>query len=80
MSDEDTLELRRVIVAHLAAKMLAEVERPDDKRSYTAEDYERLLASLNRNSPFHRLYELSINEVLNQATPVAFALPFHPAS
>jgi hypothetical protein len=43
MSDEDTLELRRVIVAHLSAKMLAEVERLDDERGYTAEDYERML-------------------------------------
>jgi hypothetical protein len=45
MSDEDTLELRRVIVAHLSQKMLAEVERIDDERGYTAEDYERMLNS-----------------------------------
>ena len=43
MSDEDTLELRRVIVAHLSKKMLAEVERIDAERGYTAEDYERML-------------------------------------
>lgn len=43
MSDEDTLELRRVIVAHLSQKMLAEVERIDDERGYTAENYERML-------------------------------------
>ncbi|MGI4874752.1 MAG: hypothetical protein ACRYFX_26655 [Janthinobacterium lividum] len=43
MSDEDTLELRRVIVAHLSQKMLAEVERIDNGRCYTAEDYERML-------------------------------------
>ena len=43
MSDEDTLELHRVIVAHLSQKMLAEVERIDDERGYTAEDYERML-------------------------------------
>jgi hypothetical protein len=43
MSDEDTLELRRVIVAHLSQKMLAEVERIDEERGYTAEDYERML-------------------------------------
>ena len=43
MSDEDTLELRRVIVAHLSQKMLAEVERIDSERGYTAEDYERML-------------------------------------
>lgn len=43
MSDEDTLELRRVIVAYLSTKMLAEVERIDDERGYTTEDYERML-------------------------------------
>lgn len=43
MSDDDTLELRRVIVAHLSKKMLAEVERIDNERGYTAEDYERML-------------------------------------
>ena len=43
MSDEDTLELRRIIVAHLSQKMLAEVERIDNERGYTAEDYERML-------------------------------------
>ena len=43
MSDEDTLELRRVIVAHLSQKMLAEVERIDNERGYTAADYERML-------------------------------------
>jgi hypothetical protein len=43
ISDEDTLELRRVIVAHLSKKMLAEVERIDNERGYTAEDYERML-------------------------------------
>jgi hypothetical protein len=43
MSDEDTLELQRVIVAHLSRKMLDEVERIDTERGYTAEDYERML-------------------------------------
>ncbi|MGI4874743.1 MAG: hypothetical protein ACRYFX_26610 [Janthinobacterium lividum] len=43
MSDEDTLQLRCVIVAHLSQKMLAEVERIDKERGYTAEDYERML-------------------------------------
>ena len=43
MSDEDTLELRRVIVTHLSQKMLDEVERIDNERGYTAEDYERML-------------------------------------
>ena len=43
MSDEEVLELRRVLVAHMSQKMLAEVERIDSKRGYTAEGYERML-------------------------------------
>ncbi|GGF17184.1 hypothetical protein [Hymenobacter cavernae] len=43
MSDEDILDLQRVIVAHLSQKMLAEVERIDTERGYTAEDYEQML-------------------------------------
>ena len=43
MSDEEVLELRRVLVAHMSQKMLAEVEHIDAKRRYTAEDYERML-------------------------------------
>ena len=43
MSDEEVLELRRVLVAHMSQKMLAEVERIDSERGYTAEDYERML-------------------------------------
>ena len=43
MSDEATLELQRVMVAHLSRKMLDEVERIDAERGYTAEDYERIL-------------------------------------
>lgn len=43
MSDEEVLELRRVLVAHLSQKMLAEVEQMDAERGYTAEDYERML-------------------------------------
>ena len=43
MSDEEVLELRRVLVAHMSQKMLAEVERIDAERGYTAEDYERML-------------------------------------
>ena len=43
MSDEEVLELRRVLVAHISQKMLAEVERIDNERGYTAEDFERML-------------------------------------
>ena len=43
MSDEEVLELQRVLVAHMSQKMLAEVERIDSERGYTAEDYERML-------------------------------------
>ena len=43
MSDEDILDLRRVMVAHLSQRMLAEVEHIDVERDYTAEDYERML-------------------------------------
>jgi hypothetical protein len=43
MSDEEVLELRRVLVAHMSQKMLAEVERIDTERGYTAEDFERML-------------------------------------
>ena len=43
MSDEEVLELRRVLVAHMSQKMLAAVEHMDIERGYTAEDYERML-------------------------------------
>ena len=43
MSDDEILELRRVMVAHLSQKMLAEVAHIDAERGYTAEDYERML-------------------------------------
>ena len=43
MSDEEVLELRRVLVAHMSQKMLAEAARIDAERGYTAEDYERML-------------------------------------
>ncbi|RTQ50911.1 hypothetical protein EJV47_09875 [Hymenobacter gummosus] len=43
MSDEEVLELRRVLVAHMSQKMLDEVERIDAERGYTTEDYERML-------------------------------------
>ena len=43
MSDEEVLELRRVLVAHMSQKMLVAVEQMDIERGYTAEDYERML-------------------------------------
>ena len=43
MSDEEVLELRRVLVAHMSQKMLVAVEYMDIERGYTAEDYERML-------------------------------------
>ena len=43
MSDEEVLELRRVLVAHMSQKMLVAVEHMDIERGYTAEDYERML-------------------------------------
>jgi RNA polymerase sigma factor (sigma-70 family) len=43
MSDEEILDLRRVMVAHLSQKMLAEVAHIDIERGYTTEDYERML-------------------------------------
>ena len=43
MSDEEVLDLRRVLVAHMSHKMVAEVGRIDAERGYTAEDYERML-------------------------------------
>ena len=43
MSDEDTLEIRRLLVTHLSKKLQDEVQRIDEERGYTAEDYERML-------------------------------------
>lgn len=43
MSDEEVLELRRVLVAHMSQKMLDGVERIDAERGYTDGDYERML-------------------------------------
>ena len=43
MSDEEILEIRPVLVEHMSKKLLAEVERIDTERGYTAEDYERML-------------------------------------
>ena len=42
MSDEQTLELRRVLVAHLSKQLLAEVERVNEERGYTAADIEAM--------------------------------------
>lgn len=43
MSDDEVLELRRVLVAHLSQKMLAEVERIDAERGYTTADIKAML-------------------------------------
>ncbi len=43
MSDEETLEIRRLLVTHLSKKLQEEVQRIDDERGYTTEDYERML-------------------------------------
>ena len=47
MSDEDTLEIRRLLVTHLSKKLQEEVQRIDEERGYTAEDYERMLNGLS---------------------------------
>lgn len=43
MSDEETLEIRRRLVTHLSKKLQEEVQRIDEERGYTSEDYERML-------------------------------------
>ena len=43
MSDEEVLELRRVLVAHMSKKLLEEVERVNEERGYTAADVEAML-------------------------------------
>lgn len=43
MSDEEVLELRRVLVAHMSKKLLEEVERVNKERGYTAADVEAML-------------------------------------
>jgi hypothetical protein len=43
MSDEEVLELRRVLVAHMSQKLLEEVERVNEERGYTAADVEAML-------------------------------------
>ena len=43
MSDDETLEIRRLLVTHLSKKLQEEVQRIDEERGYTSEDYERML-------------------------------------
>ena len=43
MSDEEVLELRRVLMAHMPQKLLAKVERVNEERGYTAADVEAML-------------------------------------
>ena len=43
MSDDETLEIRRRLVTHLSKKLQEEVQRIDEERGYTSEDYERML-------------------------------------
>jgi hypothetical protein len=43
MSDEEILEVRRVLVAHFSQQLLEEVERVNQERNYTADDVEQML-------------------------------------
>ena len=43
MSDEEILEIRRVLVEHMSKKLLEEVERVNEERGYTAADIENML-------------------------------------
>lgn len=43
MSNEQILELRRVMVAYLSKQLTEEIMRIDDEHGYTAEDYEQML-------------------------------------
>ena len=43
MSDEEILEIRRVLVTHMSKKLLEEVERVNKERGYTAADVEAML-------------------------------------
>ena len=43
MSDEEILEIRQVLVAHMSKKLLEEVERVNKERGYTAADVEAML-------------------------------------
>lgn len=44
MSEEETLELKRLMVKSYLEIMRREAGRIDEERSYTAEDYERMLS------------------------------------
>ena len=43
MSDEEVVELRGVLMAHMSKKLLEEVERVNEERGYTAADVEAML-------------------------------------
>ena len=43
MSEEETLQLKRLMVKSYLEIMRQEAGRIDDERGYTAEDYERML-------------------------------------
>ncbi|MBD2769936.1 hypothetical protein IC235_18760 [Hymenobacter sp. BT664] len=43
MSDEEILEIRELLVAHMSKKLLVEVERVNEERGYTAADVEAML-------------------------------------
>lgn len=43
MSDEEVVELRQVLVAHMSRKLLEEVERVNEERGYTSADAEAML-------------------------------------
>ena len=43
MSDEEVLEIRELVVAHMSKKLLIEVERVNEECGYTAADVEAML-------------------------------------
>lgn len=43
MTEEQTLELRRMLVTYYSEQVAAEAARIDAERGYTAEDFERML-------------------------------------
>lgn len=45
MTDEQVLELRRVLVAHYSTLLQNEVERVIQEKGYTNDDFERMLNS-----------------------------------
>jgi hypothetical protein len=44
MTDEQVLELKRVLVRHYGAQLREEVERITDERGYTQADFDRMLS------------------------------------